>query len=345
MPALLIFALAASLGLHTVVLFVPEVDLSFPAEPPPLSAELKPPVAVPPPRATVPAAPVAAPPHPVRKRRPPAAGKQAPSTRAALTEVPAEAPAPPPGAAADAEDGAAAAAAIADPATVEQQGAGAAADALAVAVASLPARGVIRYSVESGDPGFQVGRATHSWEAEDGFYRITAVTETSGLVGFFRPLRVEVESRGRLSSAGLQPERFVTRQTGRERNEQADFDWQQMEVHLSDRSTQTLSAGAQDLLSLNYQLGLLGDLATGHELSVVTGRKYARYRLEVLPDEEVETPAGTFRSVHLRVPGVASTELWLARERRLLPVKIRYVDRRGNLYVQVATAIEVGEEP
>ena len=41
MPALLIFALAASLGLHTVVLFVPEVDLSFPAEPPPLSAELK----------------------------------------------------------------------------------------------------------------------------------------------------------------------------------------------------------------------------------------------------------------------------------------------------------------
>jgi len=28
-----------------------------------------------------------------------------------------------------------------------------------------------------------------------------------------------------------------------------------------------------------------------------------------------------------------------------LPVKIRYVDRRGNLYVQVAIAIEVGEEP
>ena len=38
MPALLIFALAASLGLHTVVLFLPEVDLSFPAESPPLSA-------------------------------------------------------------------------------------------------------------------------------------------------------------------------------------------------------------------------------------------------------------------------------------------------------------------
>lgn len=345
MPALLIFALAASLGLHTVVLFVPEVDLSFPAEPPPLSAELKPPATAQPAHATAPAAPVAAPPPPVRKRRPPAAGRQAaPSPRLALAEVPAETPASPPGSAAAADEGAAAAEAIAEPATVGQ-GVGAAADAVAVAVASLPARGVIRYSVESGDPGFQIGRATHSWEAGNGVYRITAVTETSGLIGFFRPLRVEVESSGRLSTAGLQPERFVTRQTGREKEERANFDWQQMQVHLSDRSAQTLSAGAQDLLSLNYQLGLLGDLATGHELSVVTGRKYARYRLEVLPDEEVETPAGTFKGLHLRVPGVASTELWLARERGLLPVKIRYVDRRGNLYVQVATAIEVGEEP
>lgn len=345
MPALLIFALAASLGLHTVVLFVPEFDLSFPAEPPPLLAELKPPVTAPPAHATAPAAPVAAPPPPVRKRRPLAApGRQAPSTRAAAAEVPAEAPASTPAATVAAEEGVAADEAIAEPETVTP-GTGPAAGAMTVAVASLPARGVIHYSVESGDPGFQVGRAMHSWEASDAFYRITAVTETSGLIGFFRPLRVEVESRGRVGTAGLQPESFVTRQTGREKSEQAAFDWQQMQVHLSDRSVQPLTAGAQDLLSLNYQLGLLGDLATGHELSVVTGRKYARYRLEVLPDQEVETPAGTFRTLHLRVPGVASTELWLARERGLLPVKIRYVDRRGNLYVQVATAIEVGEEP
>ena len=205
-------------------------------------------------------------------------------------------------------------------------------------------RGVIQYRVDRGDQGFQIGRATHSWEAGDGVYRITAVTETSGLIGFFRPLRAEVESSGRLTSGGLQPERFVTRQSGRETDEQADFDWQQMQVQLAGRPAQALSPGAQDLLSLNYQLGLLGELATGYRLSVVTGRKYAHYRLEVLGDEAIETPAGTFNALHLRVAGAAETELWLARERALLPVKIRFVDRRGNLYVQVATAIEVGEE-
>ncbi|HRQ97651.1 MAG TPA: serine/threonine protein kinase, partial [Candidatus Accumulibacter phosphatis] len=67
MPALLIFALAASLGLHTVALFLPEVDLSFPVEPPPLSAELKTPAPSPPARATAPAAAVPAPPPPARQ--------------------------------------------------------------------------------------------------------------------------------------------------------------------------------------------------------------------------------------------------------------------------------------
>lgn len=344
MPALLILALAASLALHTVVLFVPEVDLSFPVEPPTLSAELKPQAATPPVRAAAPATPRATPP-PLARKRPPTAtsGRPPESTRLTTADAPPEAPAPPPAAAA-AEEGDGAAEAMAEPGTMELDAAPAT-DAAALAVSSLPGRGVIRYRVDRGDQGFQIGHAVHSWQAGDGVYRITAVTETSGLIGFFRPLRVEAESVGRVTAAGLQPERFVTRQPGRERNEQADFDWQQRQVRFADRPAQALSPGAQDLLSLNYQLGLLGGLATGQELAVVTGRKHARHRLEVLPDEEVETPAGRFNAMHLRVPGVASTEVWLARERGLLPVKIRYVDRRGNLYVQVAIAIEVGEEP
>jgi hypothetical protein len=42
---------------------------------------------------------------------------------------------------------------------------------------------------------------------------------------------------------------------------------------------------------------------------------------------------------------VATTEIWLAYDRALLPVKIQHVDRKGNLYVQVATAIELSQEP
>ncbi len=52
------------------------------------------------------------------------------------------------------------------------------------------------------------------------------------------------------------------------------------------------------------------------------------------------------RTVHLRAPATNSrdsTELWLAYEYLLLPVKIRYLDAQGAAYVQVATKILVGD--
>jgi hypothetical protein len=176
-------------------------------------------------------------------------------------------------------------------------------------------------------------------------YRITAVTETTGLVAFFKPLRIEVESRGRLTAAGLVPEHFVTRREGRATGESAEFDWDSMQLRMGNRPAQALSLGSQDLLSYPYQLGLIADLASGGSLPIATGKKYANFQLEVVGDEDIEIPAGTFRTLHLRVPGVATTEIWLAYDRALLPVKIQHVDRKGNLYVQVATAIELSQEP
>jgi len=49
--------------------------------------------------------------------------------------------------------------------------------------------------------------------------------------------------------------------------------------------------------------------------------------------------------LHLRTPGENSTELWLAYDYLLLPVKIRYVDGQGDSFVQVATKIQVGDAP
>jgi hypothetical protein len=42
---------------------------------------------------------------------------------------------------------------------------------------------------------------------------------------------------------------------------------------------------------------------------------------------------------------VATTELWLAYDRSLLPVKVQHIDRKGALFVQLAVTIEVSPEP
>ena len=100
-----------------------------------------------------------------------------------------------------------------------------------------------------------------------------------------------------------------------------------------------ISAGTQDILSLNYQLAYLGKLAEGSTIGVVTGKKYERYTLDSLGEEEIEVPAGRFRTLHLRALTDNTTEIWIALDRQRLPVKIRFTDKKGESFEQVATEL------
>lgn len=320
MPFALIIAFAASFGVHTLALFGTDVDLSTTPEPPVIVAELLPPPRpMPPVQQTISEQPVAKPKPPRPKVAPVASASPVlamPESPAATTVVPTVAaePAAPP---------------AVEPAPV---------------VPRLPAQGMIRYRVDRGDQEFIVGDSTHDWEIVDGAYRITSVSETSGLAALFKPVRIELESRGRLTAEGLQPERFVIRRGGRETKEKAEFDWVQMQVQVGNSAAQPLGSGAQDLLSFYYQLGFLPHPEAGGTLPIVTGKKYMSYHFEPLGDEVIETPAGSLRTLHLRVKGDTTTELWLAYDYLLLPVKIRHLDRKGDSFVQVATEIRLSKE-
>ena len=106
-----------------------------------------------------------------------------------------------------------------------------------------------------------------------------------------------------------------------------------------DGSIRQITAGAQDILSLNYQFAYLGRLADGASIGVVTGRKYVRYAVDALGEEEIETPAGRFRTLHLRAMTDRTTEVWIALDHAGLPVKIRFTDNKGESYAQVATEL------
>ena len=316
MPFALIIAFAASLGMHTLALFGTDIDLSTTPEPPRILAEL-----LPPPR----------PMPPVQQSTPQQVAKPQPS-RPKVAPVPSASPV-----LAMPESPAATTvvpAAVAEPAAPES----------APAVPRLPARGMIRYRVDRGDQEFIVGDSTHDWEIVDGTYRITSVSETSGLVALFKQVRIELESRGRLTAEGLQPEHFIIRRGGRDTKEKAEFDWVQMQVQVGNAAAQPLGHGAQDLLSFYYQLGFLPHPEAGGALPIATGKKYLTYRFEPLGDELIETPAGSLRTLHLRVKDDTTTELWLAYDYLLLPVKIRHLDRNGDSFVQVATEVRLSKE-
>ncbi|TXT28859.1 MAG: hypothetical protein FD131_2802 [Rhodocyclaceae bacterium] len=324
MPLALVIALAASLGIHAAALFGTDVEIFGGAdEPVPLRAELQPP---PPPSAAeqkpvVKPRPKPAKPAPLASAKPsPTAETVAPAPETKPSEI-----------------------APNLPSTL-----GPAVDSVVVATKEqepakplLPAKGRMRFVIYYGTQGFQIGRAEHSWEfTEDGRYRLTGMTETSGLVALFKPLVFENESSGRLVAGGLQPETYRTRKNGKDANENADFDWLTAEVRLSrSGAVQPVSPGSQDILSLNYQLAYLRKPEGGATVGVVTGKKYDRFALDSLGEEEIDIPAGHFRTLHLRAMGDTVTEIWIALDRHRLPVKIRYTDKKGDIFEQVATEI------
>lgn len=201
----------------------------------------------------------------------------------------------------------------------------------------LPASGYLKFVVIKESLGMQIGMAEHRWKfSADGSYRLQSRIETSGLAALFKPLRQEHESRGQMGPAGLQPMHFSVLRNGQPRGEDADFDWPAGEVLLErDGSRHTLHPGSQDVLSLNYQLAYLSRPEEGIRIGVVTGKKYEHYALDAMGEEDIDTPAGRFRTLHLRAAGETLTEIWLALDHQRLPVKIRFTDKKGDSYSQV----------
>lgn len=217
----------------------------------------------------------------------------------------------------------------------------------AVAVATdWPDQGRLHFLVMRGEQRLHIGRSVHSWQHGNGRYRVRAVVETTGLAAWFRPVAVFQESEGKLTASGLEPESFRSGRVGESvPRESVDFDRSSNRVILvagARRRELPLDPGAQDLLSVFHQFGVTG-LRASSAWMVASGKGVARARFETLGKEMQELPVGSLETIHLRATGLGdeqSTEVWLATDHRLLPVRIRFVDRQGEVYDQLAAGFE-----
>jgi len=329
----LLAALGLSLLLHATVVSSPgwrlplfnEPELSGSIEahlaPKPVPAPQPPPVAEarpqPQPVARKPPSPE---PKPVESAEPVAA---APAPASEVAAAPAAAPAPPQ----------ATAPVVVAPAQVESP---------------WPRQGRIRFAVMrgEGEQGMQIGQSTHTWQHDGATYTLQAATETTGLVALFRSVRIVQSSEGTLAADGLVPQAFSVERNGKPA-ERARFDWAGRKVTLQqgkgDGREAPLTAGAQDILSQIYQIGLAG-AAARIELMIATGKNYGRYAYEAVADEKIATRFGELRTWHMKtpaLPGEQAMELWLASDYRNLPVRIRFVDRKGDVFDQNAVEMVI----
>ena len=72
--------------------------------------------------------------------------------------------------------------------------------------------------------------------------------------------------------------------------------------------------------------------------SVCNGKKIERYDFEIATNETIHTALGDLQTVHLRKihqPNEEGLEVWLALEYRLFPVKMRIIERNGEVSGEV----------
>jgi hypothetical protein len=323
-----LIALMISILLHAGVVTAPGWglfsidDLLRPKKAPPLDAWLK----VTPKPAT--AVPKPAAPRPRPRPRPAANPNAIVVPDMPVPEAPAPAEVPPQAAATPPDDAPPAPEAAPSPAPAPAGG----------ELLSMHVR--IDYSVVMGERGLIIGRTVEELDNDGTSYQLRTTTGTTGLARLFKRVDMVYTSLGDIVDGRLRPRLFTIERDGKP-DGSALFDWQNGEVEIGDRRY-PLEPGTQDMLSVFCQLALTPIIGNAVTLPVATGKKVERYEFAVIGEEQLDTPMGSQPTLHLRTVNTAPqvTDVWLGLNVARLPVRIRHVDRDGDVYDQTAASIE-----
>ena len=194
----------------------------------------------------------------------------------------------------------------------------------------------LTFAVYRGADVFRVGELHHQLDIRRGRYTLKATKQTAGLTRLLNNDQLIQSSRGKIGAQGLQPEIFKEEKitSNGKRSLKATFDWTAQKLRFSQGGDAALSTDAQDILGFMYQLSQLSMNREIIPLPVSDGTQLEQYRIEIIGAEDISTPMGKLRALHLRkmhTQNDAYFEIWLGLEYRLLPVKFRQVDGSGDV--------------
>ncbi|HKO88200.1 MAG TPA: DUF3108 domain-containing protein [Burkholderiales bacterium] len=191
------------------------------------------------------------------------------------------------------------------------------------------------YQLYYGEGAALVGEVRHQWQLEDDRYVVQSSIEAVGLAALFYGKSFTQRSEGKLSETGLRPSTYVQSESGK-REERIDFNWVQGNATLvrGAKFIQVpLQAGTQDLMSLIHQLYFLQPLKESTIMYVATPKRVDMHLVQLLGEEVLDLPIGTVQSLHLKrlEPDGTVIEMWVDKERSLLPVRVYTVNRKGAI--------------
>lgn len=180
--------------------------------------------------------------------------------------------------------------------------------------------------------------------SDDKQYKLTSVIKPHGLAALIVSDLLQT-SAGQVTESGLQPTDYLYQYGDKvDKTYSAKFDWLNKTVSLTTAKgtkTEEITEGTQDLLSFMYQFMYVAPLER-MQINIATGKKLASYDYSFSGEENINTPIGQIKTIHILHQSEHSdekTELWLAVDYQYLPVKIRKIEKNGKVYELVARLI------
>lgn len=214
----------------------------------------------------------------------------------------------------------------------------------------LPKRAQLTFIAYMG-ADLAIGEMRHDLEiGDDKRYTLRVVMNTTGLASIFKTYESDQQSSGVLTHQGLRPENFSETKTTSRGKEmlKAEFSWHARVLSLSGGNSMPLPEQTQDIISFLYQLSQLDMNRRVIPLYISNGKKLEHYELAVGEEEMIQTRLGWMRALpvrKIRLQGEEGLDIWLGLEYRLLPVKIRMIDRTGKIAGEMAVSeIRVADE-
>ena len=206
-------------------------------------------------------------------------------------------------------------------------------------------RVVIDYDVRRSLDSSPVGAAKTTYLLDqDNHYSIRNEVEAKGFVSLFYWNKLLQTSDGLVTEDGLKPINYRY-QFGSKIDNLATFDWDGKKIitSISGKVNEfDILEGSQDMLSFMYQFMFEPPL-TKMKIYITNGKNYKPYDYAYIADEVVETETDKFLTLHIAKFNYNNEEridLWLAKDYKYLPVRIRKTEKDGSILDQSVKKIE-----